>query len=141
MPDCYRAVGEEVRLYPFEAAVHDVLYDAGINALGEVETYVDYMGRGMAVELKATILAESGGRVTEERTVAVPATWWEMFKRDCLPNWFRRRWPVRTKTMRMVVDINAWVKYPHLKTPLRPRSEWGQGYYSLRTLTQVAEEG
>lgn len=28
-------------------------------------------------------------------TTSTPSSWWQHFKRDCMPEWFKKRWPVK----------------------------------------------
>jgi hypothetical protein len=44
----------------------------------------------------------------------VPKTWWQMFKRDHLPTWFKKKFPVQYehKTGRVKVRFKRYATYP-----------------------------
>ena len=61
-------------------------------------TYFDHMLDGIVLQLKKAVHGTEMERETVS-TVQVPASWWQHWKRDCAPRWFRRRFPVKTRTI------------------------------------------
>lgn len=52
--------------------------------------------------------------VTKTVAVKIPKTWWEMLKRDHLPRWWLRRWPVQTKEVTELFTFEQEVRVcPH----------------------------
>lgn len=51
--------------------------------------------------------------------VEVPLTWWEHFKRDVMPKWFTKRYPIRTQLIKKEYKVDlesvALVNYEHVK--------------------------
>jgi 8-oxo-dGTP diphosphatase len=46
--------------------------------------------------------------------IKVPASWWQMLKRDCLPAWLTRRFPVRTRDVTETFSFEQQVRVcPH----------------------------
>jgi len=43
-------------------------------------------------------------------TTEYPATWWQMFKRDHMPEWFKKRWPVRYRTEHHRRKVSSWLR-------------------------------
>lgn len=74
----------------------------------------------MVYELTTEVLASK--KVTDRRTFHFkqPATWWQHWKQDCAPQWFRKRWPVRYSTEKIVVDFTSYDTYPRADITLPP---------------------
>ncbi len=62
-----------------------------------VSPWVGYLGEAFAFHLRQTFACT--GPVEEERNFYVPATWWQHFKQDHMPEWFKRRFPVEMMTL------------------------------------------
>ena len=61
---------------------------------------LDYILKGMMLRLTGWILRDQHKHtVTKTMSISVPTTWWEMLKRDHLPEWWKRRWPVVNHTL------------------------------------------
>lgn len=74
----------------------------------EFGQFCDHLTDSMVLSLKAYVLGETQAPITFE---AYPTSWWQMFKRDVMPAWFVKRFPVKSKT----VTIDAKTFYPDLK--------------------------
>lgn len=75
----------------------------------------------MVMQLRSWMLA---GRVpTNEYTETVrwPDGVWQMFKHLHMPEWFKRRWPVRMAERHLAVTTNHYFVCPHLVTDPRER--------------------
>lgn len=66
-----------------------------INSGYEEREWRSISHESMVRELKTRVLKDS----YEE----IPASWWQHFKRDCLPAWFVKRWPVKYVTVTLVL--------------------------------------
>lgn len=62
----------------------------------------------MVYGLKAYVLGESQKPIEFD---AMPTSWWQMFKRDVMPRWFKKMFPVESRR----VTIEAKTFYPDLK--------------------------
>jgi len=84
-------------------------------------TVVEETARGLLVKLEADILALGSHQEHVSLEVEYPATWWQHFKKDLMPGWFLRLFPVvnTLHTMRESVQVFKAV-CPHL-------SDSGQG--------------
>ncbi len=85
-----------------------------------IEAHYDVMTRNLLTRLNAYVWAEHLGQMN------FPSSWWQHFKRDKMPKWFVKRWPVKVTTY----DANRM--YPNITIPheksvarifLRPNSE------------------
>ena len=63
---------------------------------------------------------------TYTHTLAMPASWWDHFKRDCMPEWFIERYPV--KMIRSTVRLQGHAIFPEF----RPPNGYSQVRYVLR---------
>lgn len=88
----------------------------------DVEVIAGYTGRRLAVALKKDILAEKlpPASVTAHKRVefsrTFPADWWQLWKNQHAPSWFRRRWPVRWTTETEVRDVEVTVDLQKYRT-------------------------
>jgi hypothetical protein len=64
-----------------------------------LNAYYDYFLKGLVVDLTAWLVRsnEKHSTISKDMVIKVPLNWWEMLKRDHLPRWFVRRYPVKTK--------------------------------------------
>lgn len=83
-----------------------------------LSVHEDDIAGQLVYKLTAEVLAERLETGRFERTVRVPATWWEHLKRDHAPAWFTRRFPVRYTPLTLAVDLSRWATYPHATVPL-----------------------
>jgi hypothetical protein len=71
---------------------------------------------GMLYELSAKVLADQIAKDYYEREVAFrfPATPWQFFKQQHLPEWFQNRWPVKmqTRIKKVRVEFTRYATYP-----------------------------
>ena len=66
----------------------------------EIQHEYSYILGRMVLRLTGWVLRDKAPHkvVTKAMAIKVPASWWQMLKRDCLP-WLARRFPVRTRDM------------------------------------------
>jgi hypothetical protein len=92
--------------------------------------------RGMMLELRSAVLAAQVLADRQDVAFEMPASWWQHLKRDRMPAWFTRRWPVRTRTLTASVDFTRYDTYPMADIALPP-DEFGYPVriemFSLRT--------
>ena len=83
-----------------------------------VEALSDFLISDM-VKLVATmnLPAERLPEQELDASMSVPASWWQMLKRDAMPSWFTGRWPVRTEREWRRLRVVPKAVYPQL--PLR----------------------
>src|SRR5271157_5517324 len=64
-----------------------------------LNVYYDHFLKGLVVDVLAWLVRSTGkhSTISKDMTIKIPINWWEMLKRDCLPRWFVRRYPVKTK--------------------------------------------
>lgn len=85
------------------------------------EVYTDMI----MTRLTAFVLTE---QLVDERQLvdmAVPATWWQHFKRDNMPRWFTSRCPVRYEIFTKDVTFNVKATYPSSNYAL-PEDKFGK---------------
>lgn len=70
--------------------------------------HIDAMTDTVCHQFRAYVLGETQKPITFD---SHPVSWWQMFKRDVMPRWFVKRFPVVSKT----ATIDAKVFYPELK--------------------------
>jgi hypothetical protein len=56
----------------------------------------------------------------------VPASWWQMLKKQYAPKWFKQRYPVKTlrKSLKRVVKLTRWGTLPQANISL-PKKTFG----------------
>ncbi len=77
--------------------------------------------------ISAEFLTEIMGQHNEQTytvSVAVPATWWDHFKRDYMPSWFTKRYEVKTKIVTTDVTFDHMTLLP----------DWIEEVYDGRTI-------
>lgn len=81
----------------------------------------------MALRLTRSVWSEEVGQEKETRHIkySVPASWWDMFKQEVMPEWFCRRFPPKDRVVFYPVQftISTLAEYPGYR-PL-PREEFG----------------
>ena len=64
------------------------------------DSYISNLAKHMVLELTGWILRDKHEHEvvhkSEEITINVPETWWDMLKQDHFPKWWLKLWPVRT---------------------------------------------
>jgi hypothetical protein len=71
--------------------------------------YAENFTDDLVFQLRALVLGERQKTITIKGT---PRSWWQHFKRDCMPQWFVKRFPVMNLPDR---TIEATVWYPDLQ--------------------------
>jgi hypothetical protein len=79
----------------------------------------------LVYRLSAFVLADKFVDDVYTVTVNVPASWWQHFKRDCLPQWWRNRWPVKEEQIRRRVEFMRYNTYPNASFAL-PEERFGK---------------
>lgn len=76
----------------------------------ELQDRVEFLGSTMIVHWKQLANKLVGDEYT--CTFYAPATWWQMFKQEAAPAWFRRWYPIRVKPHRRTVKFTRYATYP-----------------------------
>ncbi len=128
----------DTKVFKFLDYATQVFLDDGVMAQNlNLESWRDEMLGGVVYRLKAKLLAEElvtdrkNFRFTFSHSVEVPDGWWQAYKQEHYPNWLKKIYPVRTKTItesftaKRSVDFTkyatypkAMVKYPDLGRPV-----------------------
>ena len=66
----------------------------------------------LAVRVQAAVLCQSLGHRMTSVTFQVPKSWWQHFKKDCFPEWLKRRFPVRWTLREKVIPYEILAAYP-----------------------------
>ena len=85
------------------------------NSLELRREYSYILGR-MVLRLTGWVLRDEEQHEVVSKTMAikVPASWWQMLKRDCLPAWLTRKFPVRTRDVTEAFSFEQQVRLcPH----------------------------
>ncbi len=82
------------------------------------EGAIGYCLDQMLIRLRIDLYGEKIAVAEQTHEIEIPLTWWEMFKRDRMPEWFRRRYPVRYKTAIVKFTGEQWRLYPNADLPL-----------------------
>jgi len=103
-----------------------------------IEDYGHLLGRWVAVQ----IMSEKVGQATKPVEFAHPKGWWQTFKHEVMPKWFKWLFPVKWHTEVKVVDFTAHVLYPNFPA-LEP--EYSKGHklrfnYLIRSSTPIMME-
>ena len=74
------------------------------NGMVDVRELADTFVDEMAFELSCYVL---------KQTVSVtPSSWWQHFKKDCMPKWFVKRWPVKFIEYEVVIRCDPSLDSP-----------------------------
>lgn len=110
----------------------------------EVRKRVEAGLEGMVYELRASVLAS---KIADDKYTAyfyykVPATWFQHWKKDHAPRWFKKRYPVKyeVKKAKKTVHFKRYETYPqaNLAIPQGQRTVDILGYN--RPLLDIVEE-
>lgn len=113
--------------------------------LGEsVDVILEEMGGSMVVALTTRVMTETIAEHTKTIPFTfqfnIPASWWDDFKLQRMPEWFTQRFPVRYKTSARKrtrkVSFKQFAKYPNVR-PM-PR---GHEFYRVMESTIEPEWG
>lgn len=74
----------------------------------------DMISNRMLMNIRTEIWAEVLGEETHEFKISYPSSWWQMFKKQYAPDWFIKRFPIETTTMKKEVEFKKYAKYPKL---------------------------
>jgi len=85
----------------------------------------ELFGEGLA-RVTAYVYGEDLG--TRRVVLSQPATWWDHFKKDHMPEWFCERFPIKWHHQRYVFDAKAL--YPYY----RPLNGYSQPRYVVREI-------
>lgn len=105
---------KEVMLHRIDLAIRKAMPNERLMGAVRFDTYPNYVADCMVAEMRASIY----GEYLEFPAFKVPEDWWEHFKEACMPNWFKKWFPVRYKT----IVVNAEVVYPHVTAPDMPKA-------------------
>jgi hypothetical protein len=90
---------ERVTVFVSETANGEFLNSASVDML-------KFFADKIIINLVAHVLSEK--HKIQEETVEIPASWWQMFKRDCLP------WKTKIKTRNITKTTNIYYYHPEL---------------------------
>lgn len=86
-----------------------------------IKAYKDHIIGEMVVQLDRYVWAEhiGEGEGHVEFHYRKPSSWWQMFKRDVLPWWVSKRWPVKHEQYHVVrtVPLKVYAQYPDFVPP------------------------
>lgn len=81
-----------------------------------IETMESMIADYLAIRLAKDVYGEKLRPETAESSVVVPTTWWQMLRRDHSGSWWMRwhvrRWPIKTRSVKMVAVWDNYVFYP-----------------------------
>jgi hypothetical protein len=83
------------------------------------DTFYDHMFDQLGFRLMAFVLGEQVGAHEHTVTFERPLTWWQHFKMSCMPEWFKRAFPVQFYTHRQTIHetVNATYPYANIAVP------------------------
>ena len=109
LPDSIKAVIMEKCYVAFTT----VLPDYECMRTAKVSVY-DLAAENVAVQVRMWML---DGHKTDVRTeygeILFPKTPWEFFKQEYMPEWFKRRWPVKFRNYRYATAVHHHYVCPH----------------------------
>lgn len=86
----------------------------------KVGAFPEYTMDRLIVCLTSFVLTEQLVNEIQEVKLSVPSSWWQHFKRDHMPTWFKYRWPIKLTTMSCQVQFRAKGTYPEANIALPP---------------------
>jgi hypothetical protein len=98
----------------------------------DVNMVADIVSDVLVMHLETKIWAEPARWATATEEFLVPATVWQHFKQDHMPQWFKDRWPVQMTRHRVNVEAKEWRIYPQSTIPIRDQGKYA---YMLETTT------
>ena len=91
----------------------------------------------LVYKLSTEVLVEKVQEV--EKEIKYPASWWQAFKLEVLPKWFRRRFPIRWKVTK--VKLERCAGYPQMKCVLPPEKLGKISFYVKESIDCFETEG
>ncbi len=107
---------EQVFLSALQLGLQEMLTPALLSGI-RVNASIDDVTGYITYQLRALLWGEKVKWNEVRRQVHCPENWWQHFKLECLPEWFKRKWPVRYAVAELVVERDAWKLYPDLNVP------------------------
>jgi hypothetical protein len=93
-----------------------------------METYLDHEADAMVAQFRARLYGQEYTDTKHEKDhIDFPYSWFQMFKRDCLPGWVLDRFPVRNRVHPFIrkVVTNTTKICPHINVKSdRDHLEW-----------------
>lgn len=77
----------------------------------EFEHHLDHFADEVNVRVTSYIFGVDMP-TTYQVSILVPKTWWEHLKDDKFPDWWKRKWPVKNKSVWRDVIFNHWALLP-----------------------------
>lgn len=101
---------ERIQVMVQKKVDHHCIY--GLRGM-EVGAFMDHLTGDVAFQFRAFVYGELQKPI---ELAEQPTSWWQMFKRDVMPRWFIRKFPVRSS--KKIIDVKTI--YPDLKVSLPP---------------------
>lgn len=79
-------------------------------------SWIDHFTNHISVQYSAFVLGENQKPI---RLKPYPTSWWQMFKRDVMPKWFQKRFPVKSEEY--VIDAKVIYPYLRISAPLNEK--------------------
>ena len=100
----------------------------------------DYQLGALAKRLSVDILTRKlvDQIYEDERFYSYPSSWWQHFKRDYMPEWFKKRYPVHEDQHRVTlkVQFERYANYPESDIVLPDRFGQMYLYENVRDITK-----
>jgi len=105
---------EETTLHKFKYALQRHLDEALVHELAnmpelELQMYASVIADQIVIAVRGFMLGDELERVS----ASWPANWWEAVKSRFLPEWAKKRWPIRYER----IMLEAKALYPKMKLP------------------------
>lgn len=84
----------------------------------KIEKQEDFLYNEMAFRLSAMIPAEKLRDETHTVTFQSPKTWWQHFKKQYVPAWLLKRFPVKYQIQQRNFEVKTYALYPELPIAL-----------------------
>jgi len=91
----------------------------------DIQSYVDYTGRGIATRFRVAIFEENVGK----KLFSYPEDWKQAFKERWFPKWLLKKYPV--KYTEITTEAKIW--YPDFKPSLEGRNVFFQKVLTVPT--------
>lgn len=118
---------ESVELQTIQIIVEHKLSKYELHGLQNLEVgrYIDHMTDSVCFRFRAFCLGED---IKPIRLSPQPTSWWQMFKRDCMPKWFVKLFPVKSSE----VVIDGKILYPYLNFKIGPKHSTAVVRFAVR---------
>ena len=80
----------------------------------QLNVFEEHLGNAINIEFQTKIFGQHNKQKYTVK-IRIPKNWWQHFKRDILPNWYKKIYPVKWKFKKRVIEFDHIALMPDIK--------------------------